>query len=75
MQCRFKDCSHTAKSGCAVMLAIERGELDPSRLESYGKLQKEITYLAAREEENSRMYEKAKNKKIALWSKQIQKGR
>jgi ribosome biogenesis GTPase / thiamine phosphate phosphatase len=69
--CRFKDCRPDKESGCAVRAALESGELDASRLASYGKLQKEITYLAAKEEENERVLEKAKNKKIALWSKQI----
>jgi ribosome biogenesis GTPase len=53
--------------------AIDHGDLDPARLESYQKLQKELTYLASREEHSTRLYEKAKYKKIAQWSKEIQK--
>ena len=40
--CRFTDCSHSGEPGCAVESAAATGELDPSRLASYRKLQKEI---------------------------------
>jgi ribosome biogenesis GTPase len=70
-RCRFSDCSHNLESGCAVKAAIDHGDLDPARLESYRKLQKELTYLASREEHSTRLYEKAKYKKIAKWSKEL----
>lgn len=70
-QCRFADCSHNAESGCAVKAAIELGELDPARLDSYHKLQNELKYLASREEHSTRLYEKMKWKKIAKWSKEL----
>lgn len=70
--CRFSDCGHNVESGCAVRAAIDNGNLDPARLENYLKLQKELTYLAAREEHSTRLYEKAKNKKIAQWVKELQ---
>jgi ribosome biogenesis GTPase len=34
-QCRYADCSHQHEPGCAVIARAERGEIDPSRLESY----------------------------------------
>ncbi|MFC2032381.1 ribosome small subunit-dependent GTPase A [Chloroflexota bacterium] len=70
-RCRFSDCSHNVESGCAVRAAIDRGDLDPARLESYRKLQKELSYLASREEQSTRLYEKLKYKKIAKWSKEL----
>lgn len=42
--CRFKDCSHKDEPGCAVRDAIEKGEVDRKRLESYHKLKKEARY-------------------------------
>ena len=42
--CKFKDCTHTSEPGCAVLQAVERGELDEKRLENYKKLQTEIGY-------------------------------
>ena len=72
-RCRFNDCSHNAETGCAVREAINNGDLDPGRLESYRKLQNELIYLTSREEDSTRLYEKAKWKKISKWSKEIQK--
>lgn len=40
-QCRFNDCTHQSEPGCAVRKAIEKGELDERRLNSYVKLIKE----------------------------------
>ena len=36
--CRFADCQHQSEPGCAVLAAIEQGELDPDRLKRYRKL-------------------------------------
>lgn len=55
-QCRFSDCCHDQEPGCAVRRAIEGGLLDPERLESYRKLQKELKY----EGLNSRQLEEEK---------------
>jgi ribosome biogenesis GTPase len=70
-RCRFNDCSHNLESGCAVRAAIDRGDLDPARLESYRKLQNELIYLVSREEGSTRLYEKLKYKKIAKWVKEL----
>ncbi|WP_129641739.1 ribosome small subunit-dependent GTPase A [Peristeroidobacter agariperforans] len=40
-QCRFRDCKHESEAGCAVLAAIAAGQLDPRRLASYRKLQRE----------------------------------
>ncbi|WP_146586355.1 ribosome small subunit-dependent GTPase A [Puniceibacterium confluentis] len=37
-ECRFRDCTHAHEPGCAVQAAIERGDLDPARLERWRKL-------------------------------------
>jgi ribosome biogenesis GTPase len=42
--CKFKDCSHTNEPGCAVQQAIQSGELDERRLDSYVKLKHEADY-------------------------------
>ena len=42
--CRFKDCSHTHESGCAVKVAVERGEIEPERYDNYLKIKKETEY-------------------------------
>jgi ribosome biogenesis GTPase len=43
-QCRFRDCSHNVEQGCAVRAAIETGELDAARWESYAKLRAEVAW-------------------------------
>lgn len=43
-QCRFHNCTHKCEPGCAVIAAIEKGQLDAKRLESYFKLKKEARY-------------------------------
>ncbi len=43
-QCRFDDCAHRAEPDCAVRIALENGDLDPARWESYLKLQGEARH-------------------------------
>lgn len=71
-RCRFSDCSHNVESGCAVQAALDQGNLDPARFESYRKLQRELNYLAAREVQSASQYEKQRWKKVAKWVKEIQ---
>ncbi len=34
-QCQFNDCRHLDEPGCAIVAAVERGEISPRRYESY----------------------------------------
>lgn len=40
-RCRFRDCSHTAEPGCAVLAALQDGTMSRERYESYRKLRGE----------------------------------
>jgi ribosome biogenesis GTPase len=73
--CRFRDCSHRAEPGCAVQQALADGNLEPSRLASYRKLQRERAHAAARRDASERLVEKRRWKKIAKWSRQMKKER
>jgi len=42
--CRFRDCTHSVETGCAIIKAIENGELDEERYRSYLKLMKESEF-------------------------------
>lgn len=42
--CRFSDCTHTREPGCAVMAAIDGGDLSEERYGSYLKLKKETDF-------------------------------
>ncbi|MEQ8834464.1 MAG: ribosome small subunit-dependent GTPase A [Miltoncostaeaceae bacterium] len=37
-ECRFSDCRHAGEPGCAVAAAVQRGDLDPSRVDSHARL-------------------------------------
>lgn len=37
-KCQFHDCAHLREPGCAVTAALARGEIEPSRYESYRRL-------------------------------------
>lgn len=63
-QCRFRDCQHQDEPGCAVQRSLEMGLLDASRLLSYHKLQKEMDYLARKQDQRAQLAEKQKWKQI-----------
>ena len=41
-QCKFTSCSHTCEKGCAVLAAVEKGLVHPSRHESYTAMFNEV---------------------------------
>jgi ribosome biogenesis GTPase len=43
LDCRFGNCGHGNEPGCAVRVALESGELDPSRWQAWLKLRDELT--------------------------------
>ncbi len=47
-RCRFHDCAHVAEPGCAVLAAVDAGELAERRLESYRKLLRENQRIVAK---------------------------
>ncbi|MEV6479765.1 ribosome small subunit-dependent GTPase A [Streptomyces sp. NPDC051576] len=47
-RCRFHDCAHTAEPGCAVLAALDSGELSERRLDSYRKLMRENQWIVAK---------------------------
>lgn len=53
-QCRFGNCGHASEPGCAVRRALEDGSLDPARLASHRKLEREAAALRARRDAKAR---------------------
>ena len=47
-ECKYSDCSHVNDAGCAIRAAVEKGELDPARYESFLNLETEIEALRKR---------------------------
>jgi ribosome biogenesis GTPase / thiamine phosphate phosphatase len=48
--CRFGDCTHVHEPDCAVLAAVETGELPHERLHSWRKLQRELLAIAMRKD-------------------------
>jgi len=70
-QCRFRDCKHTDEPGCAVLAAVESGELAQARLDSYRSLVAEVETTRKRRDEARHMRgDKASDRK-----RQKRKGR
>ncbi len=67
--CRFRNCRHEAEPNCAVKSAMENGSLDSGRYESYLKLQREIRYLASKQEMSAQRLEKERWKDISKQAK------
>lgn len=67
--CRFSDCGHHAEPGCAVLAAVEAGELDEDRLESWRKLQRELAHLARKQDARLAAEERKR------WAKLTREGR
>src|SRR5439155_26378266 len=59
--CRFADCRHEVEPRCAVVAAAASGALDPGRLASFRKLQREVAAEARRSDPLLRKAE------VAMW--------
>jgi ribosome biogenesis GTPase len=46
-RCKFKDCTHTAESGCAVLEGVKNGQIDESAYQNYLKMEKEREHFEA----------------------------
>ena len=74
-QCRFRDCTHQGEPGCAVQNAVNEGVLDADRFDSYLRLQREMAYLARRQDHKAKQAEEKKWKQIRQWSRRYFKDR
>lgn len=62
--CRFRDCLHEKEPGCAVLAAVETGELAAARLESYRALTREVEAVRAQRDDARHLRgEKASDRK------------
>ncbi|HVA30707.1 MAG TPA: ribosome small subunit-dependent GTPase A [Gaiellaceae bacterium] len=55
--CKFNDCSHSSEPGCAVLAALESGELPQERFAGWRKLQRELHAIAVRSDARLRREE------------------
>jgi ribosome biogenesis GTPase len=64
LRCRFTNCGHESEPGCAIRAALESGELERSRYDSYLKLRAEAAYQTRRVDKSAASQEKERWKKI-----------
>jgi ribosome biogenesis GTPase len=70
-QCRFGDCAHRGEPGCAVQRALDDGSLDPARLESQRKLEREAAAVRARRDARARHEERNKWRRFERARRQL----
>lgn len=71
--CKYDDCTHTQEKGCAVIRAVEKGEIPGDRYESYLKLQKELDYLSTRQDQGKFLEKKKQDKALHRLIKRYKK--
>lgn len=67
-ECKFKDCTHTKESGCAILKAVELGKINKEKYLNYLGLKKETEYY-----EMSEIEKKEKDKNFGKFIKKAKK--
>ena len=73
--CRFGDCAHESEPGCAVLKAVERGELSEDRLAHFRHLDREIAFEERKRDKSAAAAEKRRWKKIHQAAKTMYRDR
>lgn len=68
--CKFKDCSHIHEKGCAILEAVNNGEIDHDSLKNFQKIERERSHF-----ESSLSERRKKDKDFGKMIKGIQKER
>jgi ribosome biogenesis GTPase len=63
--CHFSDCGHRDEPRCAIREALAEGVIDAARYQSYEKLQKELRYVARKQDTGAQITEKKRWKKLS----------
>lgn len=74
-RCRFADCEHRTEPGCAVLAAVEAGDLPERRLASWRKLGREQAYQAMRTDRRLAAEHRARWKAVAQQQRRSTKRR
>lgn len=72
--CKFKDCTHTTETGCAVLHALENGTINEASYENYIKTRKEKSYFEATVAERQKK-DKDFGKLMKNYKKEMKKNR
>jgi ribosome biogenesis GTPase len=72
--CKFKDCTHTNEIGCAVIKAVENGEMDQKSYDNYLKMEREKEHFESTLEER-RKKDKDFGKMLKNYKKELKKNK
>jgi len=67
-KCQFNDCAHVNEKGCAVLIAVENGQLSAERYQNYIKMNKESAF-----NEMSYLEKRKKDKQFGKFIKTVMK--
>jgi ribosome biogenesis GTPase len=70
LRCRFSDCGHESEPGCAISVALDGGQLDARRWDSYRKLQRELRSIEVRANARLQTEERRKWKTVQKYATQ-----
>lgn len=73
-RCRFVDCQHTGQPGCAISEAVEAGQLEAERVQSFFKLQRELAYQDVRQRQGLQQQSAQRGKQISRQLRQRRRG-
>jgi len=73
-ECRFRDCTHTSEPGCAVLAAIERGDLDGDRYAAWQALRAEAEAAELRGDPVARHQAEKRFGRMAREAQKIERG-
>jgi ribosome biogenesis GTPase len=71
LRCKFRDCDHDRSAGCAILAAIENGEISQKHFDNFIKLQHEGEHEAAKVDVAAARAEKQKAKQLAKTIKRV----
>ncbi len=74
-KCRFADCSHESEKGCAVLKALDLGEISAFAYHNFMKLKREDAYMEAKTNQKAFLKKKAKEKQLHKHIRSINKNR
>jgi ribosome biogenesis GTPase len=78
-ECQFRNCDHEKSAGCAVLAALEAGELSEREYQNYLKMLREQEFMSSKDGNNAKRYQaqnlkRAEQKSAALQRKRLSSG-
>lgn len=72
--CKYKDCTHTNETGCSIIEAVEKGEIEKASYENYLRMEREKAHFESSAAER-RKKDKEFGKLMKNYKKNIKKNR